>query len=83
MQVSHEGRRLPEARMAQLERELAALARLSPACATRLSIPGIGLLTATALVAAASGDVTHFKDARHFFSWFQLWKTRLTHQGVS
>jgi transposase len=64
--------RLLEARIAQLERELASLARLSPACTTLLSIPGIGLLTATALVAATSGDVSHFKDARHFSSWFGL-----------
>jgi transposase len=64
--------RLLEARIAQLERELAALAKLSPACTTLLSIPGIGLLTATALVAATSGDVSHFKDARHFSSWFGL-----------
>lgn len=64
--------RLLEARIAQLERELAALARLSPACTTLLSIPGVGLLTATAMVAATSGDVGHFKDARHFASWFGL-----------
>jgi transposase len=64
--------RLLEARIAQLERELAALAKLSPACTTLLSIPGVGLLTATALVAATSGDVSHFKDARHFSSWFGL-----------
>ena len=32
------------------------------------SIPGIGLLTATAMVAATSGDVSHFKEARHFAS---------------
>ena len=64
--------RLLEARIAQLERELAALARLSPACTTLLSIPGVGLLTATAMVAATSGDVSHFKDARHFASWFGL-----------
>lgn len=63
---------LLEARIAQLERELASLAKLSPACTTLLSIPGIGLLTATALVAATSGDVSHFKDARHFASWFGL-----------
>lgn len=44
----------------------------SVACTTLLSIPGIGLLTATALVAATSGDVSHFKDARHFSSWFGL-----------
>ena len=64
--------RLLEARIAQLERELASLAKLSPACTTLLSIPGVGLLTATALVAATSGDVSHFKDARHFASWFGL-----------
>ena len=64
--------RLLEARVAQLERELAALAKHSPACTALLSIPGIGLLTATALVAATSGDVSHFKDARHFASWFGL-----------
>ena len=64
--------RLLEARIALLERELAALVRLSPACTTLLSVPGIGLLTSTAMVAATSGDVTHFKDARHFASWFGL-----------
>ncbi|MBK8376041.1 MAG: IS110 family transposase [Sphingomonadales bacterium] len=64
--------RLLELRIAQLEKELTALAKQSPACTTLLSIPGIGLLTATAMVAATSGDVTHFKDARHFASWFGL-----------
>src|SRR5690606_28899340 len=44
----------------------------SPACTLLLSVPGIGLLSATALVAATSGDVTHFQDARHFASWFGL-----------
>ena len=64
--------RLLEARIAQLERELTALAKVSAACETLLSVPGIGLLTATAMVAATGGDVTHFKDARHFASWFGL-----------
>lgn len=64
--------RLLEARIAQLEKELTVLARQSPACTTLLSIPGIGLLTATAMVAATSGNVQHFKDARHFASWFGL-----------
>ena len=64
--------RLLEARIAQLERELTALARQSPACTTLLSIPGVGLLTATAMVAATSGSVSHFKSARHFASWFGL-----------
>lgn len=64
--------RLLEARIVQLEKELAELAKQSPACTTLLSIPGIGLLTATAIVAATSGQVNHFKDARHFASWFGL-----------
>ena len=64
--------RLLEARVAQLERELTLLARQSPACTTLLSIPGVGLLTATAMVAATSGNVAHFKSARHFASWLGL-----------
>lgn len=64
--------RLLEARIGALERQLAALVRHSPACTTLLSVPGIGLLTSTAMVAATSGDVTHFHDARHFASWFGL-----------
>jgi transposase len=64
--------RLLEARIGQLERELSALARRSPACTTLLSIPGVGLLTATAMVAATSASVSHFRDARHFASWFGL-----------
>ena len=42
--------RLLEQRIAQLERELTEVARQSPACVTLLSVPGIGLLTATAMV---------------------------------
>ncbi len=64
--------RLLELRIGQMERELSELAKHSPACTTLLSIPGIGLLTATALMAATGGSVGHFKDARHFASWFGL-----------
>ncbi len=64
--------RLLETRISQLERELTLLARQSAACTTLLSIPGVGLLTATAMVAATSGNVQHFRDARHFASWFGL-----------
>lgn len=72
MQLLVEEIRLLEARVAQLEHELTALAKQSPACTTLLSIPGVGLLTATAMVAATGGSVSHFKDARHFASWFGL-----------
>jgi len=54
MQLLVEEIRLLETRISQLERELTELARQSPACQTLLSVPGIGLLTATALVAARS-----------------------------
>jgi transposase len=64
--------RMIEARIAQLERDLTQAAKESTACKLLLSIPGVGLLTATAMVAATSGHVTHFKDARHFASWFGL-----------
>lgn len=64
--------RLLEQRIAQLERALAEIAKHSPACVTLLSVPGVGLLTATAMVAATGGSVAHFKDARHFASWFGL-----------
>lgn len=64
--------RLLEARIGDLERTLTQTARQSPACATLLTIPGVGLLTATAMVAATSGSVNHFGDARHFAAWFGL-----------
>ena len=61
-----------ESRVAGIERELSVLAKQSAACVQMMNIPGVGLLTATAMVAATSGKVTHFKDARHFASWFGL-----------
>jgi transposase len=64
--------RLLEVRISELEKELGSLAKQSPACATLLSVPGVGLLTATAMVAATSGEVAQYKDARHFASWFGL-----------
>lgn len=64
--------RVLETRVAQLERQLSAVARESVACKLLMSIPGIGLLTSTAIVAATSGSVAHFTDARHFASWFGL-----------
>lgn len=61
-----------EQRIAGIERQLAALAQHSDACQGLLSVPGIGLLSATAMVAATGGSVSHFKSARHFASWFGL-----------
>jgi transposase len=64
--------RLLEARIGQLEREPTQTARQSAACTTLLSIAGVGLLTATAMLAATSGNVSHFRSARHFAAWFGL-----------
>ncbi len=64
--------RLLETRISELERTLTQTARESQGCATLLTIPGVGLLTATAMVAATSGSVAHYGDARHFASWFGL-----------
>jgi len=64
--------RLLETRVAGIEQQLAEVAKHNTVCQTLLTIPGIGLLTATALVAATGGNVDHFKSARHFASWFGL-----------
>jgi len=64
--------RLLERRIVQLEAQLTAAARESPACTTLLSVPGVGLLTATAMAAATGATVAHFKSARHFSAWLGL-----------
>jgi transposase len=63
--------RLMEARIETLERELAAIARESPACHALASVPGIGLLTSTAMVAAV-GDPKSFASGRRCSSFFGL-----------
>src|SRR5438105_7439652 len=63
--------RLMEARIGQLEQELAALAKQSPACQVLLSVPGIGLLTSTAMVAAV-GDPRSFASGRRYSSFLGL-----------
>ena len=60
-----------EARIKQVERQLHAIAKELPAVELLLSIPGIGLLTATALVAFV-GNIHRFPSARHFASWLGL-----------
>jgi transposase len=55
-----------------LETRVTQLARESTPCKLLMSIAGVGLLTATAIVAATSGSVAHFKSARHFASGQEL-----------
>jgi transposase len=60
-----------EARIKQVERQLDALAEQFPAVANLLSVPGVGLLTATALVAFI-GDARRFPSGRHLASYLGL-----------
>jgi transposase len=60
-----------EHRIGQVERQLEALAQQLPAVVYLLSIPGVGLLTATALVAFI-GDPRRFPSGRHLASYLGL-----------
>jgi transposase len=60
-----------EERIAELERELRVLADADPVVTRLQTIPGIGLLTATALVGTV-GHIHSFRRARQFASWLGL-----------
>ena len=59
------------ARIKQAERHLEALADETPTIALLRSIPGVGLLTSTALLAFV-GDIQRFPSGRHFASYLGL-----------
>jgi transposase len=60
-----------EERVQEIERTLARLADENPVAVRLQTIPGIGLLTATALLAFV-GDVRRFPSGRHFASYLGL-----------
>jgi transposase len=60
-----------EAEVAYYDEKLLSLAAAHPECQRLLTIPGIGPITATALIAAV-GDVSVFKNGRHFSAWLGL-----------
>lgn len=60
-----------ETRIDMVEKQLAALAAQNPVVARLRSIPGIGLLTATALTGFV-GDVGRFPSGRHFACYLGL-----------
>jgi len=73
------------------ERQIAALTRDNNEVALLQQVPGIGLLTSTALVVCA-GSPDHFKSGRHFASWLGItplecssghrrWLGRITKRG--
>lgn len=58
-------------RIAALERKLAAISAQHEDCQRLMTIPGVGLLTATALLAAI-GDISVFKSGRELAAWLGL-----------
>jgi transposase len=60
-----------DAELAYYQEKLEALADAHPVCQRLLTIPGIGPLTATALMAAVS-DAEAFKNGRQFAAWLGL-----------
>ena len=60
-----------EKRLAYYNEKIAAICAAHPVCQRLETIPGIGPLTATALVAAVS-DASHFKNGRQFAAWIGL-----------
>ena len=67
----YEDARTLEMRIANLEKQLRAIAKDDAIVQRRLDIPGIGLLTATALVGSV-GRITAFRRGRQFASWLGL-----------
>lgn len=57
--------------MSVIEKKLASISAQNEDCQRLLTIPGIGLLTATALVAAI-GDISVFKNGRELAAWLGL-----------
>jgi transposase len=58
-------------RIAHVERALEAWAARSDACRRLMAIPGVGTMSATALV-VAMGDPSRFRSGRHFAAWLGL-----------
>lgn len=71
LQLVYEEVRDIEDRIDQVEAELKTLADADPVVTRLRSIPGIGLLTSTALVGAV-GHIHAFRRARQFASWLGL-----------
>jgi transposase len=60
-----------EAEVAYYEEQLGSMSTTHPECQRLLTIPGIGPITATALIAAVS-DVSGFQNGRQFSAWLGL-----------
>jgi len=58
-------------RIKDQEKKIESIAKRSDPCRRLMTIPGVGPLNSTAIVAAV-GDVSAFKNGRHFAAWLGL-----------
>lgn len=58
-------------KLARIDSDLVAVARGSSACRRLMTIPGVGVVTASALVSSMR-DPADFKSGRHFSAWLGL-----------
>ena len=58
-------------KLVDIDGDLASVAKSSDACRRLMTIPGIGVITASALV-ASTRDPSDFKSGRHFAAWLGL-----------
>jgi transposase len=58
-------------RIAQYAQRIEQCFRDSELCQRLTDVPGVGVIAATALLAAV-GDISHFKNGRHFSAWLGL-----------
>ena len=68
--LAEELTRLDE-RVKAFDAQIEAISRQTPACKRLQQIPGVGPMTATALVAAV-GDGSHFRNGRELSAWLGL-----------
>lgn len=71
LRMALDGFRAIEAQIAQTEGWLEAVMEQSVLCQKIAAIPGVGVMTATAMVAAV-GDAKAFKNGRHLAAWIGL-----------
>ena len=69
-ELGGELRRLDE-RVLMFDKQIAGIAARMPACKRLMAVPGIGVLTATALVAAV-GEPSKFRNGREMAAWLGL-----------
>jgi transposase len=67
-------------RIAQLDRQLAAICRANEACRRLSKLPGVGSVVATGLVAAVD-DGRHFRSGRELAAWIGLVPRQYTTGG--